>query len=100
MDKNFLNKNCIFRGDKSGVFFGTLVARKGQEVEIKNCRRLWYWAGACSLSEIAKIGTAAPEKCKFSVSVDTLIITDCIEIILCTDVAVKVIEGVKEWKKR
>lgn len=99
MFEKILNKKCIFRGDRSGVFFGTLVAENGQEVEIKNCRRLWFWQGACSLSEVAKIGTTKPNDCKFTVTVDTLIITDCIEIIPCTNEAIEVIEGVPEWKK-
>lgn len=89
----------IFRGDTSGVFFGALVERNGQEVKIGNCRRLWYWEGACSLSEIAKIGTTKPEKCKFTVVVDELTILDCIEIIKCTDKAIDVLESVPEWKK-
>lgn len=93
------NQKYIFRGDRSGVFFGTLLEKNGSEVKIGDCRRLWYWDGACSLSEIAKIGTVKPENCKFTVTVDELTILDCIEIILCTDVASNVLEGVKEWKR-
>lgn len=89
----------IFRGDRSGVFFGTLLERNGQEVKIGKCRRLWYWSGACSLSEIALIGTTDPNNCKFSVTVEELTILDCIEIIKCTEKANEVIEGVKEWKR-
>lgn len=92
-------KKYIFRGDRSGVFFGELLSRNGQEVEIGNCRRLWYWNGACSLSEIAKIGTTKPEDCKFTVTVEKLTILDCIEFIECTDKAIKVIESVPEWKR-
>ena len=92
-------KKFIFRGDRSGVFFGTLLERKGQEVKIGMCRRLWYWDGACSLSEIAKIGTTTPRNCKFTVTVDELTILDCIEIIECTEEAIKVLEGVLEWKR-
>lgn len=94
-----INKKCIFRGVGSGVFFGTLLKKEGQEITIGNCRRLWSWDGACSISEIAKIGTTKPNDCKFTVTVEELIILDCIEIIPCTDKAVKVIEGVKEWKR-
>lgn len=94
-----LNKKCIFRGDRSGVFFGTLLEKNGQEVAIGKCRRLWYWDGACSLSEIAKIGTTKPENCKFTITVDEITILDCIEIIPCTEKAAAVIESVKEWKK-
>lgn len=89
----------IFRGNRSGVFFGELLERNGQEVKIGNCRRLWCWDGACSISEIALIGTTEPERCKFTVTVEELIITDCIEIIKCTSKAIEVIEGVKEWKR-
>lgn len=89
----------IFRGDRSGVFFGKLLEKNGQEVQIGECRRLWYWEGACSLSEIAKIGTVNPEKCKFTVIVDELTILDCIEIIPCTEQAIKVLENVPEWKR-
>ena len=41
------NKNyVIVRGDRSGVFFGELKERSGQEVELRNARKLWYWDGA------------------------------------------------------
>lgn len=94
-----LNKKCIFRGDRSGVFFGTLVAKEGQEVTIGNCRRIWYWDGANSISEIAKVGTTRPDNCRITVEVKELIITDCIEIIPCTEQAIKVLERVPEWKR-
>jgi len=93
------NPKYIFRGDRSGVFFGTLLERNGQEVKIGECRRLWYWDGACSLSEIAKIGTTKPDNCNFTVTVKELTILDCIEIIPCTEKATKTIEEVREWKR-
>ena len=34
MVSNTLNKKVIIRGDKSGVFFGTLVAKEGTEVKL------------------------------------------------------------------
>ena len=87
----------IFRGNNSGVFYGEMIERKGQEVKIGNCRRIWYWDGACSLSDLATIGTKKPENCKFTIAVNELVITDCIEFIKCTDEACRVIEGVKSW---
>ena len=91
-------KKCIFRGTGSGVFFGELVDKNGQEVEIKNCRRIWYWEGACSISEIALHGVKKPDNCQFTVTVESVVITDCIEIDVCTDEAIKNIESVKIWK--
>lgn len=93
-----LNKKVIIRGDRSGVFFGTLAEKNGTEVKLTNCRRLWYWAGAASISQLAVDGTSNPNGCKFTVAVDEIIITDVIEIIPCTEKAIKSIEGVTKWK--
>ena len=98
MTNNFLNKKVIVRGDRSGVFFGTLVEREGKEVKLEKCRRIWYWDGAASISQLAKEGTKKPKNCKFTITVDSIVILDAIEIILCTDEAIKSIEGVDEWK--
>lgn len=88
----------IVRCDKSGVFAGEIKKREGQDVVIKNCRRIWYWDGACSLSELAINGTQKPEDCNFTVVVDELEVLDAIEIIKCTKKAENSIKGVKEWK--
>ena len=94
-----LNKKVIIRGDRSGVFFGTLAEKNGTEVKLTKCRRLWYWAGAASISQLATDGTSNPSECKFTVTVDEIIITDVIEIIPCTEKAIKSIEGVAEWRR-
>jgi hypothetical protein len=99
MFQNFTGKKVIVRGDRSGVFFGTLAAKEGKEVKLLKCRRLWYWDGAASISQIATDGTNRPGNCKFTVTVDEIIITDAIEIILCTEKAADKIEKVAEWKK-
>ena len=97
--KDFLGKKVIIRGDRSGVFFGTLAEKDGKEVRLENCRRIWYWDGANSISQIAVDGVTKPSSCKFTVTVSEIIITDVIEIIPCTDKAIENIEGVKEWRK-
>ena len=98
MSKNFIGKKVIVRGDRSGVFFGTLAEKEGTEVKLNNCRRLWYWDGAASISQLAVDGTTRPTNCKFTVTVDEIIITDAIEIIACTEKAADKIEKVAEWK--
>ena len=93
-----LNKKVIVRGDRSGVFFGTLTKKEGREVTLTNCRRLWYWDGANSVSQLATEGTVRPHNCKFTVTVEEMAILDAIEILPCTDKAIKSIEGVAVWK--
>lgn len=97
--KEMLNNKVIVRGDRSGVFFGTLTKKDGREVELENCRRLWYWEGAASISQLAADGTVSPDSCKFTVTVSRIAILDAIEIIPCTDKAIESIEGVKERKR-
>lgn len=94
-----MNKRVIVRGDRSGVFFGTLTAKDGKEVKLEDCRRIWWWEGASSISQLAKEGTKRPAECKFTVRVGEIIITDAIEIILCNETAIENIESVEEWKK-
>ena len=98
MEKEIIGSKVIVRGDRSGVFFGTLSARNGREVELTNCRRIWYWEGAASISQLAAEGTANPENCKFTITVDFIVILDAIEIIPCTPQAIQSIENVAVWK--
>ena len=97
--EKFIGKKVIIRGDRSGVFYGTLEEKNGTEVTLKDCRRIWYWEGAASISQLAVSGTTKPSECKCTVTVPDIIITDAIEIIPCTEDAKKSIEGVPEWKK-
>ena len=93
------NQKVIVRADRAGVFFGNIKERNGSEVVMTNVRRLWYWDGACSLSQLAVDGTTKPNQCNFTVVVPEMTILGVIEIIPCTDKAITSIEGVKEWKK-
>ncbi|MBR1575876.1 MAG: hypothetical protein IJ654_05430 [Bacteroidales bacterium] len=94
-----LYKKVIIRADRAGVFYGTITHKEGDEVELKDCRRIWYWAGACSISELAVNGTSAPQDCKFSVVVSEITVLGVIEIVPCTERAVESIEAVPVWKK-
>ena len=96
---DFKGKKVIVRGDRSGVFFGTLAGKDVREVKLEKCRRLWYWDGAASISQLAVDGTSNPIDCKFTVTVDEIEILDAIEIIPCSEKSIKSIEGVKEWKR-
>lgn len=91
-------KYVIVRADRAGVFFGKLEEKRGREVTLSDVRKLWYWDGANAVEEIAMIGTKKPNNCKFTVSVSSMLIDECLQVISCTDEAVKTIKSVKEWK--
>lgn len=93
------NKKVIIRADRAGVFFGTLKEKNGNEVTMTDVRRIWYWDGAASLSQLAVDGTTRPTECKFTVTVPEMTVLGVIEIIPCSDKAIKSIEGVAEWRR-
>lgn len=88
----------IVRTYSAGVFAGYLKSRTGQEVEMICARRLWYWDGAASLSQLAAEGVSKPENCKFPQSVDRIVLTQAIEILDCTSKAQSSIAQVVDWK--
>lgn len=97
--KNYKGKYVIVRCDRAGVFAGVLEEKEGREVTLTDCRRIWYWDGAASISQLAVDGTTNPRNCKFTVSVDEIIVLDAIEIIPCTEKAEKSIRGVAVWQR-
>ena len=89
----------IVRTYSAGVFAGWLEKREGREVTLKNARRLWYWEGAASLSQLAMEGTKTPEKCKFPCEVVQIVLLEAIEILDVTQKAASIIKGVPIWEK-
>ena len=99
-EKNQMEKQkYIVRCDRAGVFYGEIEGRDGREIKMRNVRCIWYWDGAATLLQLAAEGTTRPGNCKFTMTVDSLEVLDAIEVIPCTDRAIKSIEAVEEWKR-
>lgn len=95
-----IKKNyVIVRTYSAGVFAGNLKSRNNKEVILTNARRLWYWDGAASLSQLSIDGVSKPENCKFPCEMDEVVLTEAIEIISCTEKSFISIKGVTIWKK-
>lgn len=93
-------KYCIVRTYSAGVFAGMINPKfEGTEAVVKDARRIWFWDGAASLSQLAIDGTSKPENCKFPEAVSEIYLKRIIEIIPCTEKAEKSIKGVPVWKK-
>ena len=93
------NEYVIVRTYSAGVFAGTLKSKKGQEVVLTNARRLWYWDGAASLSQLTVDGVSKPENCKFPCEVSKIELMQAIEILSVTPKARKNIASVPIWSK-
>lgn len=90
----------IIRACNAGVFAGYLESRNGPEVVMRNARRLWYWDGAASLSQLAMEGTCRPENCKFPCEVDRVELLEVIEILNVTEKAKESIKKVPIWQEK
>lgn len=88
----------ICRTFSAGVFAGYLKRRDGREAELLEARRLWYWRGAASLSQLAMEGISRPTGCKFPCAVQSVVLTEAIEIIPCTEAAQLSIAAVPIWQ--
>jgi len=89
----------IVRTYSAGVFAGYIESRNGREVVMRNARRLWYWDGAASLSQLAIDGPQKPNSCKFPEEVETITLLQVIEILDCTAKAEAAIKAVPIWKQ-
>ncbi len=92
-------KYQIVRTYSAGVFAGYIESKNKDEVIMTNARRLWYWDGAASLSQLAMEGVKAPQNCKFPMPVGRVTLLGVIEILDCTKEAQTSIEGVSIWKR-
>lgn len=95
---NLIGRVCMVRTYSAGVFLGTVAAQDGKEVTLTNARRIWYWEGAATLSQLATDGTSKPQACKFPTPVAEVVLTEAIELIPATEAAIASIAAVPEWK--
>jgi hypothetical protein len=92
-------KFVIVRAAQAGCFFGEIESRPSEtSVILKNARRLWYWSGAASLSQMAQEGVSDPRNCKFPPSVDRQEVIGICEILDATEACITSILGVPAWR--
>lgn len=94
-----IGKYCVVRGESFGVFAGVVEDVDGNRALLRDARRLWYWDGAASLSQLAMEGVTNPQSCKFTVPVDAVLLSGVIEIIPATKKAERIVRGVPVWKR-
>jgi hypothetical protein len=95
-------RDVIVRSYAMGVFAGTLHPSSTETLKIlTNARRIWYWSGAASLSQLAMEGTSDPGNCKFPVVVDRVELTSPqgFEVLDLTPKAKASIDSVPIWRK-
>ena len=95
-------KAVLIRSYAAGVHFGYLekeeFTQAGKVVTLIDSRRVWFWDGAASLSQMAVDGVSKPENCKFSVTVPRNEIVNVVETLELSEKAFTNLQKVAIWK--
>lgn len=88
-----IGKKCVVRTYSAGVWFGEVAEKSGNEVIVKNARRMWKWwaAEGISLSSVALHGVKQYQS-KIVEPVPAVWL-EAIELIPASDKAIASIEG-------
>jgi len=96
--------DCVMiRSYAAGVFYGYLKEKKaelnGVNITLLKAKRIHYWDGACSLTQLAIDGSKASSNCRITEAIESQFIANVIEILPMTDTAKSNLDEVKIWKK-
>ena len=95
--QELIGKYVIVRSNESGVAAGILENIEDNKLILRNSRRIWYWRGSASLSQLAAFGTITPKECRFPINVSRVVIFNAFEIIECSELGEKSINEVPVW---
>jgi len=98
MESRFIGKVCMFRTYSAGVHFGELVEMQDKKAIVKDSRRVYYWEGACSLSQLSNDGSKNISSCKIAQSLDEILLTEVIEVIPMRSKAIESLNSAKNWE--
>jgi len=97
MNTELLNKRIIARIERAGVFHGTLDHIDNEIMRLKDARRIYYWNGALSVTDIAAKGITGG-KVTIPVTTVEFMSDNVVELNECSEEASKSIEAIKPWK--
>lgn len=91
---------CVIRTYSAGVHIGFVKefgVKHPQNCTLLKSRRLHYWSGAASLSQVAMDGV--DESSRIAMEIPEIELTDAIERIPCSKKAAEFFRSAKAWKK-
>lgn len=97
MNSELIGKKIIARIDRAGVFHGTLDHIDNDIIRMTGTRRIYYWNGALSVTDMAANGLTGG-KISAPVSKVEFMTDKVVELNECSVEASRIIESVKVWK--
>lgn len=99
--EDFIGQVVLIRSYASGVHFGTLERvddlLSGAAVKLQNARRIHYWEGAASLSQISQDGVNTKSS-RIAMELPQFYCTQVIECIPLTESAIENLKFAPVWK--
>lgn len=90
----------VVRSRDAGCHAGYMKNKLGNNVTLLQSRRLWYWEGAATLSQLSQEGVKSASDCKFPCEVGEIEILGACEVIYATEQAESSIKGVPVWEMK
>jgi len=97
LNRTFVGEYVIARTYSAGVHVGTLKERSGTEAVLTDVRRLYRWAGAFTLNEVAEKGIDLNNS-KICTPVKSIFLSQVIEVIPCCRATQDQISGAKTYE--
>lgn len=97
MNTELIGKKIIARIERAGVFYGTLDHIDNDIVRMTDTRRIYYWTGALSVTDMAANGLTGG-KISAPVSKVEFMTGKIVELNECSAEASRSIESIKVWK--
>ena len=92
-----INKTVIARIDRAGVFMGTLSHIDNDIIRLTDVRRIYYWRGALSVTDMAANGIASGKVTKPCEIVE-FNRSALVELNQCSEAAINRIKAIDAWE--
>lgn len=100
--KKNVGKICLVRSYASGVHFGEVIdeffTAAGKVVILKDSRRIHYWSGAASLTQIANDGIKNKDSSRLTQILPEIEVVNVCETIPISEKAIKQLESHPIWQ--
>lgn len=93
-----IGKKIIARIERAGVFHGILDYKDAEITRMKDVRRIYYWKGALSVTDMAVNGILNDSQVTIPASVVEFETPQVVELIECSNISSEIIENIKPWK--
>ena len=101
VNQTYINKICVIRSYDAGVFIGKVKFIEKDidklTVILDDCRRIWCWNGAASLSQLSIEGCKA-EGSKITVITQQHLVKNIIEIMIASQACISKINSIPFWE--